>query len=55
MIRNILMLVRLLARWISLPVSPSAEQFSRIFFYLAQQVLQSTVTQNGKVMLKSIQ
>ncbi|MEW5970741.1 MAG: 6-carboxytetrahydropterin synthase [Pseudomonadota bacterium] len=36
------------ARWISLPVSPSAEQFSRIFFYLAQQVLQSTVTQNGE-------
>lgn len=36
------------ARWISLPVSPSAEQCSRIFFYLAQQVLQSTVTQNGE-------
>lgn len=36
------------ARWISLPVSPSAEQFSRIFFYLARQVLQSTVTQNGE-------
>ena len=36
------------ARWVSLPVSPSAEQFSRIFFYLAQQVLASTVTQNGE-------
>ena len=36
------------ARWVALPVSPSAEQFSRIFFYLAQQVLQSTVTQNGE-------
>ncbi|MHA3048621.1 6-pyruvoyl trahydropterin synthase family protein [Acinetobacter sp. ANC 4641] len=36
------------ARWISLPVSPSAEQFSRIFFYLAQQVLKSTQTQNGE-------
>ncbi|TCM63733.1 6-pyruvoyltetrahydropterin/6-carboxytetrahydropterin synthase [Acinetobacter calcoaceticus] len=36
------------ARWVSLPVSPSAEQFSRIFFFLAQQVLQSTVTQNGE-------
>ncbi|WP_343578655.1 6-carboxytetrahydropterin synthase [Acinetobacter sp.] len=35
-------------RWISLPVSPSAEQFSRIFFFLAQQVLNSTVTQNGE-------
>ena len=36
------------ARWVSLPVSPSAEQFSRIFFYLAQQVLRSTTTQNGE-------
>ena len=36
------------ARWVSLPVSPSAEQFSRIFFYLAQQVLTSTETQNGE-------
>ncbi|MFI8034388.1 6-pyruvoyl trahydropterin synthase family protein [Acinetobacter sp. ABJ_C3_5] len=36
------------ARWISLPVSPSAEQFSRIFFFLAQQVLNSTITQNGE-------
>ncbi|ENV08384.1 hypothetical protein F966_03058 [Acinetobacter higginsii] len=36
------------ARWIALPVSPSAEQFSRIFFYLAQQVLNSTTTQNGE-------
>lgn len=36
------------ARWISLPVSPSAEQFSRVFFYLAKQVLASTETQNGE-------
>lgn len=36
------------ARWVSLPVSPSAEQFSRIFFYLAQQVLKSTQTKNGE-------
>ncbi|BBF78454.1 6-carboxytetrahydropterin synthase [Acinetobacter ursingii] len=36
------------ARWVALPVSPSAEQFSRIFFYLAQQVLKSTETQNGE-------
>ena len=36
------------ARWVSLPVSPSAEQFSRVFFYLAQQVLTSTETQNGE-------
>ena len=36
------------ARWISLPVSPSAEQFSRIFFFLAQEILTSTITQNGE-------
>lgn len=36
------------ARWVSLPVSPSAEQFSRIFFFLAQSVLNATVTQNGE-------
>lgn len=36
------------ARWVALPVSPSAEQFSRIFFYLAQQVLKSTEIQNGE-------
>lgn len=36
------------ARWISLPVSPSAEQFSRIFFFLADAVLRQTQTQNGE-------
>lgn len=36
------------ARWIALPVSPSAEQFSRIFFFLVQQILRATVTQNGE-------
>ena len=36
------------ARWVALPVSPSAEQFSRIFFYLAQQVLAATITENGE-------
>lgn len=36
------------ARWIALPVSPSAEQFSRIFFFLAQQVLQVTQMQNNE-------
>lgn len=36
------------ARWISLPVSPSAEQFSRVFFFLADQVLTHTQTQNGE-------
>lgn len=36
------------ARWISLPVSPSAEQFSRIFFFLVREVLAHTNTQNGE-------
>ena len=36
------------ARWISLPVSPSAEQFSRVFFFLVSQVLAQTKTQNGE-------
>lgn len=36
------------ARWVALPVSPSAEQFSRIFFYLAQQVFAATITENGE-------
>lgn len=36
------------ARWISLPVSPSAEQFSRVFFFLADQVLHQTKTRNGE-------
>ena len=31
-----------------MPVSPSAEQFSRVFFFLADQVLQQTTTQNGE-------
>ncbi|MBF7687656.1 6-pyruvoyl trahydropterin synthase family protein [Acinetobacter rathckeae] len=36
------------ARWVSLPVSPSAEQFSRVFFFLAQQVLANTNMKNGE-------
>lgn len=36
------------ARWVSLPVSPSAEQFSRVFFFLAQQVLANTKMHNGE-------
>lgn len=36
------------ARWISLPVSPSAEQFSRLIFVLVDAVLQQTVMQNGE-------
>jgi 6-pyruvoyltetrahydropterin/6-carboxytetrahydropterin synthase len=36
------------ARWISLPVSPSAEQFSRLIFVLVDAVLTQTVMQNGE-------
>lgn len=36
------------ARWLSLPVSPSAEQFSRIIFFWCQQVLQQTKMKNGE-------
>lgn len=36
------------ARWISLPVSPSAEQFSRVIFFWAQSILQQTQMQNGE-------
>lgn len=36
------------ARWISLPVSPSAEQFSRIVFFWVDAVLQQTQMQNGE-------
>jgi 6-pyruvoyltetrahydropterin/6-carboxytetrahydropterin synthase len=33
-------------RWVELPVSPSAEQFSRVFFLMVERVLASTVMQN---------
>lgn len=36
------------ARWIALPVSPSAEQFSRVFFFLVDTVLKHTNMQNGE-------
>lgn len=36
------------ARWIALPLSPSAEQLSRIFFRLIDAVLENTVTANGE-------
>jgi len=35
-------------RWISLPVSPSAEQFSRLFFRLVDTLLSLTDTVNGE-------
>ena len=44
------------ARWIALPISPSAEQFSRLFFVLADAVLRQTDMANGEgdVVLHSI-
>ena len=35
-------------RWIELPVSPSAEQFSRVIFVLIDRLLQLTSTINGE-------
>lgn len=35
-------------RWVMLPVSPSAEQFSRVFFRLIDAVLANTETANGE-------
>ncbi|WP_035060483.1 6-pyruvoyl trahydropterin synthase family protein [Andreprevotia chitinilytica] len=36
------------ARWIALPVSPSAEQFARLFFVLIDAILKLTVMKNGE-------
>ncbi len=43
-------------RWIMIPVSPSAEQFSRLFFRLVDSVLSLTDTVNGEpdVLLNSV-
>ena len=35
-------------RWIELPVSPSAEQFSRVIYLLVERVLACTDMQNGE-------
>ncbi len=36
------------ARWISLPVSPSAEQFSRVIFVLVDAILKNTQMKNNE-------
>ena len=36
------------SRWIELPVSPSAEQFSRVIFLLIERVLECTTMVNGE-------
>ncbi len=35
-------------RWVELPVSPSAEQFSRVIFLMVEKVLQKTSFNNGE-------
>ena len=39
-------------RWIELPVSPSAEQFSRVFFLIVERVLKLTKMQNKEKNVK---
>jgi len=43
-------------RWVELPVSPSAEQFSRVIFVMIDKLLRLTTTLNGEkeVKLKSV-
>ncbi len=36
------------ARWVSLPVSPSAEQFSRVIFFWVRAILNNTQMNNGE-------
>ncbi len=40
------------ARWIEIPLSPSAEQFSRLFFVLVDKLLSLTTTVNGEKEVK---
>ena len=35
-------------RWVELPVSPSAEQFSRVIYLIVERVLECTEMQNGE-------
>ncbi len=39
---------RFSSRWIELPVSPSAEQFSRVIYLIVERVLACTQMQNGE-------
>lgn len=40
------------ARWVELPVSPSAEQFSRVIFVMIDNLLKLTTTVNGEKEVK---
>lgn len=35
-------------RWIAMPVSPSAEQFARLFFVIIETILRQTIMSNGE-------
>ena len=39
-------------RWVELPVSPSAEQFSRVIFVMVEKLLSLTSTRNGEKEVK---
>ncbi|MDQ7042382.1 MAG: 6-pyruvoyl tetrahydropterin synthase family protein [Sulfurimonas sp.] len=39
-------------RWVELPVSPSAEQFSRVIFVMIDKLLELTSTKNGEKEVK---
>ncbi|MCR4942762.1 MAG: 6-carboxytetrahydropterin synthase [Campylobacter sp.] len=36
------------ARWVQIPLNPSAEQFCRIFFVIIDEILKLTLMQNGE-------
>ena len=40
------------SRWVELPVSPSAEQFSRVIYLIVERILACTVMQNGEKEVK---
>jgi len=39
-------------RWVELPISPSAEQFSRVLFVMIERLLSLTATSNGEKEVK---
>jgi len=39
-------------RWVELPVSPSAEQFSRVIYLMVERILECTQMQNGEKEVK---
>jgi len=43
---------KLSARWVELPVSPSAEQFARVIFLMVERLMELTTTINGEKEVK---